>query len=260
MQDTPATKIEEAPETVRAPEIRLVAFTDFSAPDDVPWETDTPVPSEKLIEYAGRMCYQSWSNPAGRTNREYIANMLDHGHLSVIEHASASFSIRGVSRSCTHELVRHRHFSFSQVSQRYVSEEDSRMVEPDCIAEDPECHRIFLEAVTKARDAYRELYRRLAGKFESVESPTLRRKLARQAARSVLPNAVETALVMTGNFRAWRHFIRMRANEHADVEIRAVAVEICRQLQRLSPAVFGDYTISRLDDGTEVASTPYIYE
>ncbi len=260
MEDRQETQTDITPEIIRAPEIRLIAFTEFSHPEDVPWETDTEVASEKLIEYAGRMCYQSWSNPAGRTNREYIANMLDHGHLSVIEHASASFSIRGVSRSCTHELVRHRHFSFSQVSQRYVSEEDSRMVEPDCIAEDPECHRIFVETVTRAREAYRELYSRLAGRFENVESRTLRRKLARQAARSVLPNAVETALVMTGNFRAWRHFIRMRANEHADVEIRAVAVEICRQLQELSPAVFGDFTISTLEDGTEVASTRYIYE
>lgn len=248
------------PEIVTRPDVRLVAWTSFGDPDTAGWTTDTGVDAERLIEYAGRICYQSWSNPAGRTNSEYIANMLDHGHLSVIEHASASFRIAAVSRSCTHELVRHRHFSFSQVSQRYVSEEEARMVEPDCIASDPECHRIFTELVAEARSAYTQIYARLAEQFDGVESKTLRRKLARQASRSVLPNAVETQIVMTGNFRAWRHFIRMRANEHADVEIRAVAVEICRALKGLSPAVFGDYEIRELPDGTHVAETHHTFE
>lgn len=242
------------------PEVRLVSYSAFEAPQGLDWKTDTEVAGEKLIEYAGRMCYQSWSNPAGRTNEQYIRNMLDHGHLSVIEHAVASFGITGVSRSCTHELVRHRHFSFSQVSQRYVSEDQSRMVEPDCVAADPEAHEVFVETVARAQEAYRRIYAILAERFAGVEDKTLRRKLARQAARSVLPNATETMIVMTGNFRAWRHFIRMRANEHADVEIRQVAVDICRQLQKLSPAVFGDYEISKLEDGTEVASTGFVYE
>jgi thymidylate synthase (FAD) len=250
----------QAPEIVSAPRVELIAVTGFRKPDCAEWETDTPVDAEQLIEYAGRMCYQSWSNPAGRTNKEYIANMLEHGHLSVIEHAVATFGIEGVSRSLTHELVRHRHFSFSQVSQRYVSEDQSRMVEPGCIAADPEAHRVFVETAARAQEAYRQIYTILAERFSDVEDRTLRRKLARQAARSVLPNATETKIVMTGNFRAWRHFIRMRANEHADVEIRAVAVDICRQLQEVSPAVFGDYTISKLGDGTEIATAGYVFE
>lgn len=249
-----------SPEIITEPEVELVAHTAFEKPDSVEWQTDTNVDGEKLIEYAGRMCYQSWSNPAGRTNKQYIGNMLDHGHLSVIEHAIASFSISGISRSCTHELIRHRHFSFSQVSQRYVSEENSRMVEPSCIADDPDAHRLFEDTVAKCQQAYRDLYALLADKFETVEDKTLRRKLARQAARSVLPNAIETKIVMTGNFRAWRHFIRMRANEHADVEIRAVAIDICKQLMSLSPAVFGDYEIVTLPDGAEVAQTSFVYE
>lgn len=255
-----STALDKNPDIVRTPEIDLVTFSEFHKPDWVEWETDTPKDPEKLIEYAGRMCYQSWSNPAGRSNKEYIANMLDHGHLSVIEHAIAGFSIQGISRSCTHELVRHRHFSFSQVSQRYVSEDEARMVEPECIAQDPEAHAIFVDIATRAQEAYRQLYAILSEKFEHVEQKTLKRKLARQAARSVLPNATETKIVMTGNFRAWRHFIRMRANEHADVEIRAVAVDICKKLMELSPAVFGDYRIEKLSDGTEVAATDYIYE
>ncbi len=250
----------QLPIIVTEPEVSLVAFTSFQKPEEVKWSTDTPVDSEKLIEYAGRMCYQSWSNPAGRSNKDYIANMLDHGHLSVIEHAVAGFNISGISRSCTHELVRHRHFSFSQVSQRYVSEDQARMVEPQCIANDPEAHKIFEDLTARAQEAYRQVYTILAERFENVDDKTLRRKLARQAARCVLPNATETKIVMTGNFRAWRHFIRMRANEHADVEIRAVAVRICRILMELSPAVFGDYEIAKMSDGTEVAVTHFIYE
>ena len=90
-----------------------------------------------------------------------------------------------------------------------------------------------------------------------VTPPTRQRKAARQAARSVLPNATETRIVVTGNYRAWRHFIGMRATEHADVEIRDIAVEVLRQLQRVAPNVFADFTITRLPDGSEVASSPY---
>lgn len=248
------------PEIIAKPEVTLVAFTQFEKPADLEWTTDSCVDGERLIEFAGRMCYQSWSNPAGRKNAEYIRNMLDHGHLSVIEHAGASFRIEGISRSLTHELIRHRHFSFSQVSQRYVSEDQARMVEPECISSDPEAHRIWEETVARSQQAYRDIYKILAGRFEDVEDKTQKRKLARQASRSVLPNATETKIVMTGNFRAWRHFIRMRASEHADVEIRTLAVNICRILMELSPAVFGDYKISSLPDGSEVASTDYVYE
>ncbi len=250
----------QKPVIVTKPEVTLVAFTQFQKPEELEWTTNTEVDGEQLIEYAGRMCYQSWNNPAGRSNEDYIRNMLDHGHLSVMEHAIASFSIEGVSRSLTHELIRHRHFSFSQVSQRYVSEDKSRIIEPECIAADPEAHRIFEDTVARAQQAYRDLYSLLAEQFVSVEDSTLRRKLARQAARSVLPNATETKIVVTGNFRAWRHFIRMRANEHADVEIRALAIMICNILKELSPAVFGDYEISTLPDGTEIAQSGFVYE
>jgi thymidylate synthase (FAD) len=205
-------------------------------------------------------CYESWHNPSGRTNEQYIANLLSQGHLSVIEHSVASFYIRGISRAASHEIVRHRHFSYSQRSTRYVDESDCNFIVPDCIADDPEAMRIFAEAVTKAQEAYRQLYELLREKFADVEDRTLRRKLARQAARMVLPNATETALVMTGNFRAWRHFIRMRASEHADVEIRKVAVKVLKELQKVAPAVFGDFQIRQLPDGTEAAEPGYLWE
>jgi len=247
-------------ELVRRPTVRLIGLTQFTQPPEVEWETDAEVDSQRLIEFAGRTCYASWANPAGRSNAEYIANLLAQGHLSVLEHSSASFWLSGVSRSFTHELVRHRHFSFSQLSQRYVAEEDARMVEPDVIASNPEAHALFMQAVECSANAYTRLCEILRECYADVPNKTLRRKLARQAARSVLPNATETQIVVTGNFRAWRHFIRMRANEHADIEIRAVAVEVLRQLQGVAPAVFGDYGISKLPDGTEVASTPIPYE
>jgi thymidylate synthase (FAD) len=108
--------------------------------------------------------------------------------------------------------------------------------------------------------AYTELLEGLGRRFADVPNATLRRKQARQAARAVLPNATETRIVVTGNYRAWRHFIAMRATEHADVEIRALAVECLRQLAEAAPNVFADFEISTLTDGTEVASSPLVTE
>jgi thymidylate synthase (FAD) len=108
--------------------------------------------------------------------------------------------------------------------------------------------------------AYTELLEGLEKKFADIEQATLRRKQARQAARAVLPNATETRIVVTGNYRAWRHFIAMRASEHADVEIRALAVACLRELQLVAPNVFADFEVGRLPDGTEVASSPLVAE
>ena len=179
------------------------------------------------------------------------------GHGSVLEHGVWSFLVTGVSRSFTHELIRHRHFSYSQLSQRYVDESDSDYVEPDVIANDPELHRIWTEAVNAARHAYDELVKGLESRFTGVSEKTLRRKLARQAARSVLPNATETKIFMTGNARALRHFIEMRGSEHADVEIRKVAVAMLKILQAESPALFGDYTLTPMPDGGVATHTEH---
>jgi thymidylate synthase (FAD) len=141
-----------------------------------------------------------------------------------------------------------------------VDESDCNFIVPDCIADDPEALRIFEEAVGRSQEAYRRLCEVLERKFADVEDRTLRRKMVRQAARSVLPNATETALVMTGNFRAWRHFIRLRASRYADPEIRKLAIVILRELQRVAPAVFGDFQIVPLPDGTEEAVPKYIGE
>ncbi|MEO6794525.1 MAG: FAD-dependent thymidylate synthase [Mycobacterium sp.] len=241
--------------------VQLIAKTDFIAPPDVPWSTDADGGSA-LVEFAGRACYQSWSkpNPKTATNAAYLKHIIDVGHFSVLEHAGVTFYITGISRSATHELIRHRHFSFSQLSQRYVPEPDSQVVVPPGLADDPELRRILAEAADASHAAYTELLARLEAKFADQPNAVLRRKQARQAARAVLPNATETRIVVTGNYRAWRHFIAVRASEHADVEIRRLAVECLRQLMHVAPAAFGDFQITALADATEVATSPLATE
>ena len=241
--------------------VQLIARTDFLAPPDVPWSTDADGGSA-LVEFAGRACYQSWAkpNPKTATNAGYIKHIIDVGHFSVLEHASVSFYITGISRSCTHELIRHRHFSYSQLSQRYVPEGDSRIVIPPGMEEDPELRRLLTDAADANRAAYARLLAGLEAKFSDQPNATLRRKQARQAARAVLPNATETRIVVTGNYRAWRHFVAQRASEHADVEIRRLAIECLRLLAGVAPAVFADFEIATLADGTEVATSPLATE
>lgn len=241
--------------------VQLIAKTEFVAPLEVPWTTDADG-GPALVEFAGRACYQSWSkpNPRTATNASYLRHIIDVGHFSVLEHASVSFYVTGISRSCTHELIRHRHFSYSQLSQRFVPEHDSQVVVPPGMEDDPELLEIVKAAADASRSTYTELLARLEAKFADQPNAVLRRKQARQAARAVLPNATETRIVVTGNYRAWRHFIAMRASEHADVEIRRLAIECLRQLIEHAPQVFSDFEIAMLADGTEVATSPLATE
>jgi thymidylate synthase (FAD) len=228
-------------------------------PPDVPWTTDASG-GQALAEFAGRACYQSWNKPipATATNAGYLDHILQVGHLSVLEHSSATFYLTDISRSVTHELIRHRHFSFSQLSQRYLPASGPEVVEPDAIAADPELHALFQAAVAQSAQAYQDLLAGLEERASQAADGTLARKQARQAARAVLPNATSTAIVVTGNYRAWRHFIGMRATEAADVEIRTLAVAVLRELQALAPNVFADFRISGLADGTAVAASPLV--
>ncbi len=249
---------------VREPRVHLVgrqtvdaaAIERFLAEHGAAWSTDTEVGGERLAELAGRVCYMSYGK-GRKTNREFLGHIVDVGHGSVLEHAVWSFLISGVSRSFTHELIRHRHFSYSQLSQRYVDESDSEYVEPDAIAADPELHAVWTQAVDVARAAYDRLVAGLQERFAHEPDKTLRRKLARQAARSVLPNATETKIFVTGNARALRHFIELRGSEHADVEIRKVAVAVLRLMQAEAPAMFADYTLVPLPDGSFATHTDH---
>ncbi len=248
--------------------VKVLAFTWFDAElaeEETGWRTDARG-GEALAELSGRLCYRSFQkpNPATATNAGYLAHILEVGHLSILEHGSATLWFTGVSRSFTHELVRHRHLSFSQESQRYVDAADVAMVLPPLLADDPEA----VEWLRAAADRNVEDYERLVARADQLLadqatvtgvalSKTDRRKQARQAARAVLPNMAETRIVVTGNYRAWRHFIDLRATVHADTEIREAAVAALRALQRVAPNVFADYTITQLADGTEVAASPH---
>jgi thymidylate synthase (FAD) len=222
------------------------------------WKTDTEVGGEYLAEIAGRLCYMSYARPRPGGNKTYLGHILEVGHGSVLEHAAWNLIFTGISRSCTHELVRHRAgWGFSQLSQRYVDESVAEYVEPDVIADDPELHALWLAAVGSVHQAYVRLVEKLNDKFASEPDKTQRRKMARQAARSVLPNATETKIFVTANARALRHFIELRASRYAEVEIRKLAVAVLRVLQAEAPNLFGDYQLVPLGDGTFEATTPH---
>jgi len=250
---------------LRQASVRLVGYSTvddaeverFLEDHGVDWATDTEVGGERLAEMAGRLCYMSFGK-GRKTNREYLGHILEVAHGSVLEHSVWNFVITGVSRSFTHELVRHRAgFAYSQLSQRYVDESEAEYVEPDCIADDPDLHRVWLDAVTQAHEAYVKLVDGLAEKFADHPERTMRRKMARQAARSVLPNATETKIFVTANARALRHFIELRGTPDADVEIRAVAVQMLHILREKAPNLFGDFSLTAAPDGTQVVTTPH---
>jgi thymidylate synthase (FAD) len=238
--------------------VQVIGRTEFTPPGDIPWETDAEG-GQALVEFAGRACYEAWDkpNPATATNAGYVQHVLQVGHLALLEHSTVTVYLTGLSRAVAAELVRHRHLSFSQLSPRHVPE-PAAVVEPAAVAGDPVLHERFLAAADAALAAYAELLEGLEDRFADAPNAPLRRKQARQAARAVLPGALETHLVVTGNYRAWRHFVAMRGSESADPEIRAVALACLRALQEVAGNVFDDFRISALADGTEVAASPYV--
>lgn len=234
----------------------------FLSEHETDWSTDTPIPGEQLAEMAGRVCYMSFGAKQGRkTNQDYLGNIIEMQHGSVLEHAVWDFIITGVSRSFTHELIRHRAgTAYSQLSQRYVDESTADFVEPKIIADDTELHGIWEEAVSAAHSAYNLLVEKLTEKIE-VQHPdftkTHKRKMAREAARSVLPNATETKIFFTANARTLRHIIELRGAEGAEPEIRKFAVKLCRIMQQEAPSLFSDFEVFELPDGTESTRTAH---
>jgi len=235
---------------------------------DSVWSSDSTVAAEVLCEVAGRVCYMSFARPRPGGTTAYLQHIKKSGHGSVLEHAVWSLLITGVSRSLTHELVRHRAgFAFSQLSQRYVDESNAEFVEPDIIASDPELHAVWLEATQKAREAYVILSELLEKKLAQRSflqrwlardaTSTEKRKVARQAARSVLPNATETKIVVTANARAWRHFLEQRGSRYADYEMRKLANRIFDVLLVEAPHLFSDYRRVALEDSTFEIVTDY---
>lgn len=222
--------------------LELVASTQFHgaeafSPD---WRPDPEATdAESLIEAAGRLCYGSWKRPNPLTSRirGYINNIRSQRHFSVFEHATASFLIEGISRDCTHQLVRHRHFSYSELSRRFVNSTNADFAtHPTLVAEygrSVNMDEDIYDAGKEAQGRYERILAQLTGWGYGV-------KQAREAARSVMPGMIETKIVVTGNLRTWRHFINVRGSEHADAEIRTVAVAVARKLSEVAPHVFDD--------------------
>jgi thymidylate synthase (FAD) len=246
-------------EVFREPRVTLLARPEFVEPEHlkVQWKGDA-TGGERLAEYAGRLCYMSQHNPIQRTTAEYLENIKKQGHGSVLEHAVYVLLIEGISRSCSHELVRHRAgFGYSQISQRYVDESHAAFVLPPAIQGDAALEQAWERQVTDAQAAYVRAVEGLMTRYEWVADKVHRRKLAREAARSVLPNATEVKIVVSGNARAWRTMLELRCGEGAELEIRRMAVACLRLLQREGGSLFSDFAIYVADDKQEAARVEY---
>lgn len=202
----------------------------------------------QLVEFAGRVCYMSQNNISDKSTAEYINNIIDQGHGSVLEHANYSMLFEGVSRSLTHELVRHRAgFAYSQLSQRYVSPEHLAFVMPmellhtegfESVSDMANEQSDFYEVVADVRIVYMNWlskFERNAKQFQAHLASTDMKKVVRQSGRFVLPNCTETKIVVTANARAWRHFLVTRGGAKADPEIRRLAVTAFRVMFMAAP-------------------------
>ena len=197
----------------------------------------TPNP-EATIAMAAKLCYSPSDieslkeKTAAKDQKSFVDKLMKMGHMSPIEHASFTFAVEGISRACSHQLVRHRLASYSQQSQRYVSEEAGfDYVIPQTIRGDAELEKYFIEFMAKAQKAYNQIVKKLNKKGVSGEA-------ANQDARFVLPNAAETKIMITMNARELLHFFRQRCCNRAQWEIRAMAIEMLKLVSGIAPTVF----------------------
>jgi len=192
--------------------------------------THTPDP-EQVVTAAARLCYSDASiaqllEHAPEQAAKLLSKVLAMGHLSVLEHASFTFGIEGISRACSHQLVRHRIASYSQQSQRYVSHQAPfEAVVPASIATCPELAARLASHLTAVHELYRDL---------------LAAGVPAEDARFVLPNAAATKLVLTMNARELHHFFALRCCRRAQWEIRDMAREMLRLARQVSPLLFHD--------------------
>ena len=234
------------------PRVELIAHTTI-VPDAIEQRMEIQEGStdaETLTVYAGRSCYESWSRPNEKTRQDgdYLKRTLfEQGHMSILEHATATFYLTGVSRALLAEITRHRHLSFSVRSQRFVSEEDASIVIPpaakkseaEVVYDSEEFHDDLKGSLPKALEWWAgEAVWNYEGLVSALTGEGLPRKQAREAARAVLPNMIETRVVVTGNLRAWHEVIERRTAPDADAEFQQVAGMIRDELQKLAPEVF----------------------
>ena len=242
------------------PQVKLVAWTQFQAPEDVPWSTDADG-GQALAEFAGRACYQSWKkpNPATATNAGYLAHILEVGHLSVLEHGTVTLLLhRGVplvhprADPAPALLVLPAVPAVRAGARRGDGRAGGHRRRPGAAQE------VRRGGRGQRAGVHASCWRAWRQRSPTCANPTLRRKQARQAARAILPNATETRIVVTGNYRAWRHFVGdagHRARRRRDP--RAGRSSACGSCSGVAPNVFADFTISTLPDGSEVAASPY---
>ena len=182
--------------------------------------------AEKVIEQAGRTCYLSFDKSQKGSEKGFIERLMKMGHESPLEHASATFRIKNCSRAMTHQLVRHRLMSISQQSQRYVSEDNFSYVLPDSVTDE------YVQDYHDDMETIRQMY----NKWRS-------RGMKREDARYVLPNACISEIVVTANFREWRHIMELRLSKKAQWEIRKVCQKILGFLKEHSPDCFADIQV-----------------
>ena len=254
------------------PQVNLSGMADFLGGFDPELhfsqylDDPTPLPpGAQICKTAGQLCYASFG-PKRTMNtgaERYFDNIKESGHGSVLEHANYTLLFYGISRSVTHELVRHRHLGFSQLSQRYVSGAVLRFVERPEYQNEAELHALFERRIDTAAEDYARIAESLMAQQKqgaeilSADYKTDLRKKVQQTARSVLPNETEAPIVVTGNARAWRHFIEMRANAHAETEIRALAFRAYLCLSAADSLLFGDYRAAAYSDGTWGVETDF---
>lgn len=209
---------------------------------------------EELVELAGRVCYMSFGErQSGRQNFHYIQNLIVQGHESVLEHVSWTFMITGISRALSHQVVRHRiGFSYSQLSQQYHEESEASWVLPHELKDKPALFRIWQEAVEASHGVYQTLLTELRKTPVSELDRKEFLRSVRSAARSLLPNAMETKIVATVNARALRHFFKVRGEIEGDYEMRALASGLLEAVKEEAPALFQDFYIETLGDGSPI--------
>jgi len=225
-------------------------------PEDAHWQEDgKSTDAERIVEFAGRACYLSFGrHQSPRSNAEYIANLIRRGHESVLEHAAWTFVLAGVSRAFTHQLVRHRvGFSFSQLSQQYHDERTTPVIRPAELDRSARAAAAWDAAIAASRAAYITIADEL-GLDEPGRLSAETRRALRSAARSVLPNALESIVVVTANARAIRHFLKLRGGIEGDPEMRLVSAAILSMLRPEAPALFADFIVSDPGDNLPLIS------
>ncbi|HEJ7113753.1 TPA: FAD-dependent thymidylate synthase [Serratia marcescens] len=237
------------------PNFNLSEFLKFLADENLDWHrTSSSTPAEELVEVAGRICYMSFGEgkQSPRRNNEYIDNLIRQGHESVLEHVNWSFLMSGVSRAFTHQLVRHRiGFSYSQLSQQYHDESNASFVLPVEIKNNPELCEVWKRNIHNSVAMYKEIMGRVYAD-DSINGHSKKEILRslRSASRSILPNATETKIIVTANARAIRHFLIMRGGIDGDHEMRSISYEIYKIVSLDAPALFQDFKVVGLTDGS----------